>query len=210
MIAVILAAALAGSIGVCEQLSRLTPPRRLTLRGGAWKYWVGRLIIDAAPAALLVIIAQATDVKNASEPIAGVLAALATTATLRSSFVDYGDFPVGLRAAFDPARRHLADRLTVTEAVVASGEFERHKRLALESGISVEDIASRLSAFIRELPLLTPAERNIALDEVEDQVNDVATEEYLRIEVLLIKAQELGGESLVAELAKDPAHQLED
>ena len=202
MVAVGVAAIVAAAFGAIEQITRFRPPRKITLRHGAWRFWTLRALLEAATAAVVTGVAQELGVAETETWWGGALAGLATAAGLRSSFMDVGELPIGLRSAFDPFRTWLDERLLVSVAVATSAAYaNEHLPAVRESPITDIEIGSRLKAFIQDYGALSPGERKEKLVVVDDLLADEATPASERKEALLELARELGGDELTASIA---------
>ena len=78
------------------------------------------MLVEAGAAMLTLAAARGLDVAHANEAWAGAAAAMVSAAGLRSSFLDWGETPIGVRSATDFARKWLERRLRVQAAIVAS------------------------------------------------------------------------------------------
>jgi len=182
--------------------------RKLVRSWTAALWWAVRLGSEVGVALLVLGIADQLGWLPADEWYGGLIVVAATSAGLRSTFIDLPDQSIGVAPIFDKGRRFIAERLQNVEAVDTTAYLNDNVFPALaESTLTPKDIGKRLETFINVNANLPEAQKVGELDFVRDTVNDDATDQEERNAALAAKALDLGGDALVdsiVQAAKDP------
>lgn len=198
-----LAAALcAAGLALFEQAGQLNPGRKAPRSLHAVWCWSQRLAGEAFFAVIALGIVDLGGLSLGGTEVAdhvggGVVVALATTLGLRSNLVELPEQALGIHDRFSAWRGRITDQLRTLQAVEASSTMVDEVLPAVRaSKLTLDDVAQRLEYFVRDLPL-SPEEKAAEIAFVRETLSDDATKQVTRMDTLMAKAHELGGDPLV-------------
>jgi hypothetical protein len=172
-----------------------------TKKAAAW--WAVRLLTEMGMAVLVLGVADEMGWRPADKWWGGLIVVGATTAGLRSTFLDLPDKAVGIAPIFSRARTFVARHLQNIEAVDTAAHVNDHVVPTItRSPLTIQEVGQRLETFIHVSANLSDSKESDELAFVRDTVQDVADDEEQRVAALVNKALELGGDALIDDLVK--------
>lgn len=187
----------AGLVGLSEQIVSFPPRQRLTLSGKAWQVVGIRFLVDAGFAVLVAFLAEATMGAQLDRWWQGLSVALFSSLGVRSPGFEAGEQALGLQGPYSRLRDWAAEKAKNLAKVASSADRQQTREDLTRLETPVYWVAERVRAHLAELDELEDRERQRQQARIEEQDDDLATEDHLRLSVLLNIAHELGGDELV-------------
>lgn len=201
-------AAVAAVLAFIELNSRLRS--RPTWRGGAWFWWILRLLLEGAIGALAAGAVQvATGGALGGLPdwlAAGVGGGLAGPGFVRMPIVTIGkgedQRSIGPATLYEPIRSYIEDQLDDIGANEQQKWIHREviPRLA-KAGTTPDQVANRLKTYVRGLTRLKETDILAEIKYIEDVIADSKSGPAEKIEALLLRALKLRAYRTIEDLA---------
>jgi hypothetical protein len=191
-IAYIIAAVLAAGLSSIELLSGLKT--RPTLREGAWRWWLVRLLLEGGAGALAVFLLNKATHGSWNSLLLALAAGGSTSAVLRLRFTTLGDgTPLGVALAYDYFRDFFDDQIERCGSENDSKWINDEVLPVLYGapGVTSAQIGKRLVDFVAGLGHMDDAQRLDEQAAIEKIVKENGTDEKVKIEGVIAVGRRL-------------------
>lgn len=180
-----------------------SPPDPPSGRTGVY---IGLFGLDAVLAVVIGLMAN----KGVDYPLdswyQGAAIAVVSVLGVRSTGVKVGEVALGLQKPFDKLRDRLRKRADNLSQVAASGNVQNARLALAKRDPPISWVAQRLTMHIDQKDF-SSAEAAQSRADVQEQLNDTATPEDQRMDVLVRLADQMGGNDLLDDMLKQAALQ---